>query len=198
MEKQSGRSQSARASASSPFSQRVVSYLYLCSFVAGLLFAVRLLFFGAERRRFRVSESLPLRRSEPAGVAFLVVFGIAGSFLDRHRTFGLIGSLVVATVTGVALAAIVTRLAIATARLRPEHDPEDPRFLYQGRVATVTIAIPVAGEGMIRCSDAGSGLALRARDIDGGAIMVDEEVCIARVDDGVAYVERWVLVEQRL
>ena len=46
-------------------------YLYLVSFFAGLLLAVRLMFFGAERRRIPSPEALPLRRWEPAVVAFL-------------------------------------------------------------------------------------------------------------------------------
>jgi hypothetical protein len=39
---------------------------------------------------------------------------------------------------------------------------------------------------------------VRARTIDGSAIAAGEEVCIERLDDGVAFVELWAIVEQRL
>ena len=46
-----------------------MQYLFVAAFVSGLLLAVRLIFFGAERRRQRLADVMPLRRSEPAIVA---------------------------------------------------------------------------------------------------------------------------------
>jgi membrane protein implicated in regulation of membrane protease activity len=174
-----------------------VSYLFLASFIGGLLLAVRLMFFGAERRRHR-SGATPLRRSEPAIVAFLLMFGIAGYAAIRNGRLVPAASLAVATVLGIIFAAVVTRLAIVTARIQPEHDPDDPRFLLQGRVGLVTVAIPANGEGMIRYEDASAHVTVRAHDIANGAIAAGEEVCIERVEHGVAHVERWALVEERL
>jgi len=173
-------------------------YLFLASFIAGLLLAVRVMFFGAERRRLRVADAMPLRRSEPAIVGFLVMFGVAGYLLTRH------GAVSDATGTGIALllglvwAALVTRLAVATARVQPEHDPDDPRYVLQGHVAIVSAAIPANGEGAITFADAGAQRVVPARTIDGGAIAEGEEVCIERLDEGVAFVELWAIVEQRL
>jgi len=175
-----------------------VSYLFLVSFIGGLLLTVRLMFFGAERRRRHPPDVLPLRRSEPAIVAFLLMFGIAGYVAVRNGRLVPAGSLIVATVLGIIFAAVMTRLAIVTARIQPEHDPDDPRFLLQGRVGLVTVAIPANGEGMIRYEDASTAVTVRAHDIENGAIAAGEEVCIERVEDGVAHVERWVLVEERL
>jgi len=175
-----------------------VSYLFLSSFIAGLLLAVRLMFFGAERRRHHRPDVTPLRRSEPAILAFLLMFGIAGYVAVRNGRLVPTGSLAVATVLGIIFAAVVTRLAILTARIQPEHDPDDPRFLLQGRVGLVTVAIPANGEGMIRYEDASAPVTVRAHDIANGAIAAGEEVCIERVEDGVAHVERWALVEERL
>jgi membrane protein implicated in regulation of membrane protease activity len=175
-----------------------VSYLFLASFIGGLLLTVRLMFFGAERRRQRRPDATPLRRSEPAAVAFLLMFGIAGYLSLRNGTFALVGSLTIAIVLGIVFATIVTRLAIVTARIQPEHDPDDPRFLLQGRVGLVTVAIPANGEGMIRYEDASAPVTVRALDISHGAIAAGEEVCIERIEDGVAHVERWALVEERL
>jgi hypothetical protein len=85
----------------------------------------------------------------------------------------------------------------------PEHDPDDPRFRWQGTVAVVTAAIPPGGEGSITFQPSGVAddgpRTTRARAIDEGAIADGVEVCIERIDDdGVAIVERWALVEARL
>jgi membrane protein implicated in regulation of membrane protease activity len=175
-----------------------MSYLFLASFIGGLLLGVRLMFFGAERRKRPTADTLPLRRWEPAAVGFLIMFGVASYLLTRHDTLSPATGAVVASLIGVVFAAIVTKIAIATARLRPEHDPDDPRYVLQGRVGVVTTAIPAGGEGMIRYEDVGSVPTVRARDIGGGAIAAGQEVCIERVEDGVAHVELWALVEQRL
>ena len=175
-------------------------YFYLAAFFAGLLLAVRLMFFGAERRRIPSPDALPLRRWEPAVVAFLAMLGSAGYLLTKRYAVSAPIGLVTATVIAMVFAFGVTRLAIATARIRPEHDPDDPRYVWQGRVGVVTVAIPVGGEGLIRFQESAGGAetAVRAREIGGGAIAAEQEVCIERVEDGVAHVELWATVEQRL
>lgn len=175
----------------------LMPYVLLASFIAGLLLAVRIMFFGAERRRGRAG-SMPLRRSEPAIAAFLIMFGVAGYLLTRRGTLSIRAGLAAATVLGMLWAALVTRLAIATARITPEHDPDDPRYQLQGHVAVVTEAIPPDGEGTITFGEGTDRKVLRARVIDGSAIDDGVDVCIERVEEGVAFVERWSLVEARL
>jgi hypothetical protein len=104
----------------------------------------------------------------------------------------------VALLLGVVWAGLVTRLAVATARLKPEHDPDDPRYALQGHVAFVTSAIPSEGEGTITFTEGGAERTVRARAIDASAIAEGEEVCIERIDEEVAYVELWAIVEERL
>jgi membrane protein implicated in regulation of membrane protease activity len=174
-----------------------VRYLYLVAFIAGLLLAVRLMFFGAERRRHRPG-AIPLRRSEPAGVAFLMMFGVAGYLLARPGALSPLMAAVVATMLGIAWAAIVARLAIAMARVTPEHDPEDPRYRLQGHVGVVSVTIPPGGLGSITFEDASGQHRVMARSIDDQPIDAGVEVCIERIDDGVAVVELWSLVEARL
>jgi hypothetical protein len=65
-------------------------------------------------------------------------------------------------------------------------------------VALVAAPIPADGEGTITLSDAGVNRTVRARTIDGTAIAEGQEVCIERVEDEVAFVELWAIVEQRL
>jgi hypothetical protein len=141
---------------------------------------------------------MPLRRSEPAVIGFLLMFGVAGYLLTRNGTLSVAAGTGVAALLGLAWGALVTRLAVATARMQPEHDPEDPRYVLQGHVAIVAEAIPADGEGAITLSEGGVQRTVRARTIDGSAIAAGEEVCIERLDDGVAFVELWAIVEQRL
>jgi membrane protein implicated in regulation of membrane protease activity len=175
-----------------------MSAIYLIGFVAGLLLAVRIMFFGAERRRARSVDGMPLRRSEPAIAAFLVMFGVAGYLLTRPGRLSPAIGAGAAVGLGALWAALVTHLAIATARVQPEHDPDDPRFVLQGHVAVVTADIPADGEGTIVVGEAGGRRSLAARAIDGQAIGVGLEVCIERVENEVAFVEPWAMVEARL
>ena len=174
-----------------------MTYLFLAAFIAGLLLGVRVMFFGAERRR-RAADALPLRRSEPAIIGFLLMFGVAGYLLTRRAAVSPALAIVIAAALGLVWAAVVTRLAVVTARLQPEHDPDDPRYVLQGHVAVVSSLIPADGEGAISFSEEGTKRTVRARTIDGSAIAEGEEVCIERVEDDVAFVELWAIVEQRL
>jgi len=175
-----------------------MSAVYLVSFIAGLLLAVRIMFFGAERRRARAVDPMPLRRSEPAISAFLVMLGVAGYLLTRPGRLSPGMGAGAAVILGALWAALVTRLAIATARVQPEHDPDDPRFVLQGHVAVVTAGIPADGQGTILLGEAEGQRSLQARSIDGQPIEAGLEVCIERVEDGVAFVELWAAVEARL
>lgn len=175
-----------------------MAYLFLAAFIAGLLLAVRVMFFGAERKQLQPRDAMPLRRSEPAIIGFLVMFGVAGYLFTRYGTLSAAAGTGAATLLGLAWAALVTRLAVATARVQPEHDPDDPRYVLQGHVASVSAPIPVDGEGAITFAEAGSQRTVPARTIDGSAIAQGEEVCIERLENGVAFVELWAIVEQRL
>lgn len=175
-----------------------MSYLFLIALFAGLLLGVRLMFFGAERRRLPARADVPLRRWEPAIVGFLVMFGISGYLLTRHGAMNTGTGTATALLLGVAWAGVVVRVAIATARVQPEYDPEDPRFVLQGHVAVVTADIPAGGEGAIALQGGGASRSLRARTIDDSSVPAGHEVCIERIDDEVAYVEPWSAVEARL
>jgi membrane protein implicated in regulation of membrane protease activity len=171
--------------------------LFLVAFVTGLLLAGRLMFFGAERRRHR-PDATPLRRSEPALVGFLVMFGLAGYLAVRHEALRPLPGLGAAVALGAAWAMLVARVAIVMARVEPTHDPDDPRYRLQGQVGTVLQPIPAEGEGVITYEDAAGPRTCGARSIDHRAIEAGCEVCIERLEDGVAFVEPWTLVEARL
>lgn len=131
-------------------------------------------------------------------VGFLLVFGIAGYLMSRGNRMASGSTTLASAVVGMIGAIILMRLAIATARFRPVHDPEDVRFLLQGRVGIVTAEIPAGGVGVISYEDGASTPSLRARELDGNRIAVGVEICIDRLEDGIAYVEPWAHVEERL
>jgi hypothetical protein len=85
-----------------------MTYLFLAAFIAGLLLGVRVMFFGAERRRLRSADAVPLRRWEPAVIGFLLMFGIAGYLLTRRGT--------VASAAGVGIAAVLGLLVFGGSR----------------------------------------------------------------------------------
>ena len=173
--------------------------LYLAAFVTGLLLGVRVMFFGAERRRPAVAGAMPLRRSEPATIAFLLMFGGVGYLAARGGAMSAPAASTVAVLLGVTWAAIVTRVVIAMARRKPEHDPDDPRYVLQGHLAVVSVAIAPGGAGAITFVDRDAPRTVPARSMnDDDGLPEGEEVCIERLDDGVAVVERWSVVEQRL
>lgn len=174
-----------------------MTVLFLASLLVALLLAVRLMLYGAERRQ-PADDALPLRRSEPAAVAFLFMFGAAGYLLLRRSSLDTSAVLALAAISGALFAALVTRLAIATARVQPAHDHDDPRFSLQGRVGVAVTPLAPGDTGSIVLDDGTAELVLSARPIHDDAIPAGEEVCIERVEDSVAYVERWALVEQRL
>ena len=175
-----------------------MQYVFLASFIGGVLLAVRLMFYGAERRLRPSVDTLPLRQWEPATISFLVVFGVTGYLLTHSGRLSASEGVVTGAVIGALCAVVITRLAIAAARFQPEHDPEDPRFLLQGRVGVVTVPIPAGGEGAISYQDATAFPSMRAREIEGGAIAAGMEICIDHLDDDIAYVELWARVEERL
>ena len=176
-----------------------MTYLFLASSSPDCCSAVRVMFFGAERRRLRSADALPLRRSEPAIIGFLLMFGVAGYLLTRQRDAVRRGGHRIAALLGLAWAALVTRLAVATARMQPEHDPEDPRYVLQGHVAIVSAAIPAMARARSRFSEARRSANRpcahdrRQRDRRGRGGLHRA----ARRGD-VAFVELWAIVEQRL
>ena len=143
--------------------------------------------------------------SEPSPVfniatlaAFTVGFGFTAYLLARHSDWPLAAQLVTAAIAGtLALtvpSVLITRWAIPSARA--EH--VDERYLLQGTVARVTRAVAARGVGEVRYAIDAREYVLAVRSLDDSAIDVNTDVVIERVEQGVAYVELWSNVEQRL
>jgi membrane protein implicated in regulation of membrane protease activity len=139
----------------------------------------------------------PLFNVQSVG-AFAAGFGIGGYLLARYTALPPAAALVVALAVGVAgvmlSAALIAKWVIPGAR----SEAVDDRYLLQGHPATVTGAIGHDGEGEIAYEADGRAYTVRARSWDGAPIDDGADVVIERVEGGVAFVERWAQVEERI
>ena len=178
------------------------SALFVGSLILGLALAVRAMLYGVERQRTPFGAPPPptpsVRFSTPVISAFAIAFGVAGYLLTRPGRMGLAAGTIVATLIGAIAGALAVRVVRRAAAFVPEHDPDDPRYVLQGHVATVTSPIGPAGEGEIAYVVEGKAHTVRARGLDGTTADRGTEVVIERIEDDVAYVEPWVEVEKRL
>jgi hypothetical protein len=186
-----------------------VRYLAAGAFLAGLLLAVRVMFFGV--RKQLDEERLTHRRWPLAVAAFLVLAGFV-LYLRADVDGGVTTSdALVVVLAGIAGGASAWWLVTRSASI-PSTDPEDdPRFRFQGHVAQVVQAIgnPGGNDGRIAFEFDGKRIEFRARwsSSDEWKPGVDEgtrsgqpgsEVVIEVVDGDLALVEPWKVVEERI
>jgi hypothetical protein len=179
-------------------------------FLSGLLLAVRVMFFGVQRRAKRGrrdGQRLAHRRWPLALAAFLATTGALTYARAAAKLRVTAVWAVVVVLLGVGVGAVAWWLVQRSAAV-PSSDPEDdPRYRFQGHVARIIEAIEsrkdAVAMGRIAFSFDGKRHELRARWLDGHvrsprAGAVESEVVIERVEGEVAYVETWTAVEQRL
>jgi hypothetical protein len=75
-----------------------------------------------------------------------------------------------------------------------EFDPE----VLTGHIARVTAAIGAAAAGAVAYTLEGTRHDVAAVSLDGGPIQAGADVVIDRIVDGLAFVERWEVVEGRI
>ena len=176
-------------------------FLYLASFIGGLLLAVRVMMFGVERpREQHPAGERSFRLSPPLVAAFTVVFGAVGYVMTRRETASIPATLFVSAVLGVLGSVVAARLVRKWWTVTPEHDVDDERYVLQGHLAHVTKPIRAGVDGEVSFEFANERRVLRARsavDLD-TALATGTDVVIERIEDDVAYVEAWVEVEKRL
>lgn len=175
---------------------------FVAALILGLLLAVRAMLLGVERSRTPFGTPSPttpsIRFSTPVVSAFAITFGTAGYLLTRPGRMNAAAGIIVALLIGTIAGAFAVRLVRRAAAFVPEHDPDDPRYVLQGHVATVTAPIGPGGDGEITYVVEGTRHTVRARGLDGSIADRGVEVVIERIEDDVAYVEPWVEVEKRL
>jgi membrane protein implicated in regulation of membrane protease activity len=182
-----------------------VRALATIAFFGGLLLAVRVMFFGVQKRIDE--EHLAHRRWPLALAAFLVVTG-ALLYARVTATPGVTpGWLATVVLLGVVAGGGAWWLVTRSATI-PSSDPDDdPRYRFQGHVARVIEPLARDGgdsPGRIGFDFDGKHIELHARWLPDGAWdlersgLAGSEVVIERVEGDVAYVEPWAVVEERL
>jgi hypothetical protein len=169
---------------------------YLILFISGLALAVHAMLHGAERWRRRSGRPSPAL-NPPTVAAMLVGFGMCGYLLDTRSEFGAFAELALATLTSIAAFAgmsfLMARWALRDLASLPSDESE-----INGQVASVSRTITPASPGEITYFAWDRKHVLPATSLDGSAIPEGTEVVIDTVEDGVARVELWSVVEQRL
>jgi hypothetical protein len=187
--------------------ERQLRTIAVVLFLAGLLLAVRVMFFGVERR---LDDEHRAHRAWPLALAAFLATAGALLYVRATRADGVTGAwLAVVVLIGLGAGAGAWWLVRSSAAV-PSTDPDDdPRYRFQGHVAHVIEAIQTrsdgAAAGRIAFSFDGKRHELRARWTPGdwgseGQVFgrLESEVVIERVEDDVAYVEPWQVVEERL
>lgn len=187
-----------------------MSVIALAVFLTGLVLGVFAMLYGTERRvqtavapHERQGEHDPA--AEPSALlnrasvaAFAVGFGLTAYLLDRAdvgATWLQVAAAFAAGAAAFALQALLfARWAIPGARV--EH--VEPRFLLQGTIGHVVREAPLHGTGEMRYALDGRDYTLPVRAVHGGALSAGTDVVMDRVEDGIAYVELWSVVEGRL
>lgn len=173
--------------------------LFLASLVFGLLLGVRIMLYGVEKETSPRSETgVQYLAWLPPLMVFALVFGIVGYGMSRWSTLSGSMAALVALVSGFFAAAVGGRLVGRWSTIVPEHDVDDPRYVLQGHPAQVVQSISPTSAGEIVFEVESEQRRLPARALDGAAVGAGTEVVIERIEDGVAYVEPWLQVEQRL
>lgn len=122
--------------------------------------------------------------------AFLAWFGGAGFLLTRFSTVWFVFALAVATIAGLAGAAII--ILFVTRVLMSEDEELDPAdFAMVGVLGRVSSPIRPGGTGELIYTQAGTRRSCGARTEDGSALVKGEEVVVTRYEKGIAYVRRW-------
>ena len=122
---------------------------------------------------------------------FLAWFGGVGFLLTTHSRLWFLTILALATVAGLAGAALVAVFMVKVLD-NPDAALEPMDFQMVGAVGKVNIAIRPGGTGEIVYVQGGTRRSLGARSEDGAApLEKGAEVVIARFERGIAYVRLW-------
>jgi hypothetical protein len=172
-------------------------------FLAGLLLAVRVMFFGVQKR---LAEDRLAHRRWPLALAALLVASGATLYVASSRRGVTIGTLALVVLVG-ALAGVGAWWLVQRSAAAPSTDPEDdPRYRFQGHVARVLEPIGSDIEGGVgrvafefdgRMHDFRAKWTMESQALPGSGL-AGTEVVIERVEDDLAYVEPWTVVEGRL
>jgi hypothetical protein len=174
--------------------------LYAGAFGAGLLTTVYAMLHGAVRIGHdpTAAKAPPAAFNTPVIGSAILTFGATGYLFAKYSQIETIKIVIIAIIAAALGWTGMTVLMAKWALKGPIVDPHEELEELQGTVATVTRSIESSTPGEIRYSFRGHPLTVPARSIDGLPVAAGTEVVIERIDAGIADVERWSVVEQRL
>lgn len=185
-----------------PQAYRRVIVLYVATLSAGFLLGVYAMLYGVERGGAEPGElqmtPRRMRLSLPALAVAMTLFGATGYVMARWTSVVEPRRALVASAIALALAFLSVVLVRRWTRAPSTEHGDDPRFVLMGHLARVTETIGGQTEGAISYEINGARHAQRARSTDGSVLAAGSEAVIEKVEDGIAYVEAWSQVEQRL
>lgn len=172
-------------------------FAYLAVFLGGLALAVSSMLHGVERWRRRRSAKPSAVLNPPTIASLAVAFGASGYLLTTRSSLGSWWVLLLSLVIGIAALSGMIVLMAKWALQNPEalHSDEDD---INGQVAIVTRTITAGQPGEISWDAWGKRHSLPATAMTETIIAEGTEVVIDTVDDGIARVELWSVVESRL
>jgi len=174
-----------------------LAILFLIAFIASLVLAVIAMLHGVEHthpnRTHRPSPFFNL----PSYAAFGFAFGVVGYPLAKRTALPAWAILLIAFIAGaLAVSGMITllaRWALRGTSSAPTHDDE-----IQGQLAVVTRDIQSNSPGEISYESFGRSVRIAAVAISAKQLPIGSEVVIDRIENGVAQVEEWAVVEQRI
>lgn len=174
-----------------------MKYFYLSVFLLGLALAVQVMLHGVEQWRRRKSTRPSAVVNPPTFAALAAGFGAGGYLLATRSSLRPSVVFLLALIIGVAAHVVMTVLMgrWAFRESAPSLSAEDD---INGQVATVTKAIFPGTPGEISWVAWGRTHVMPATGMRDASISPGTEVVIDIVQDGVAQVELWTVVESRL
>jgi hypothetical protein len=171
-------------------------YAFAALFLAGLVLGVVSMLVGIQK------DSPPRTARSMFNLAtigaFVTVAGAVGYPLARYTTLGSIAVSAIALAAGLAGWGLAVAMIAGWAVPSAARQTEDERYVLQGFVGKVTQPIGNGTPGEITYQLEGAWHRNRALSLDGKPIESGIEIAIERIEDGIAWVERWSTIERQL
>ena len=173
--------------------------VFLVAFIASLVLAVIAMLHGVEHTRPHPNRSRAPSPffNLPSYAAFGFGFGVVGYLVARRTQLAAWMVLLIALIAGgLAVTGTVTLLATWALRGASAGSGNEPEI--QGQLAVVTRDIRSDSSGEISYDAFGKTVKIPAQGISAKTLPAGSEVVIDRIENGVALVEEWAVVEQRI
>lgn len=171
---------------------------FLIAFIGGLALAVHSMLHGVERWRRKHSDRPSAVFNPPTVAALAVGIGGTGYLLTTRTQLSTFAVILLSVLVGVAALVGMIVLMAKWALRSPTQGSGNHDEEINGQVATVVRTITPDAPGKIEYFAWNKHHVLPASSIDSSIVPEGTEVVIDSVEDGVARVELWSVVELRL